>query len=755
MIRSLQTLHMNRWARKTEYIIAICEVGFATLIAALYLGAAKPDDIVTGEATTTIAALLFIVICVARLAYVHLREPGVIFSWASTLLDIAFLTIIINSFSDQYGSAAASLKAPTFSLYFTIIALHAIRFNPLLVVMSGIIAALAWAGIIFSHTLEGAMITHSYVSYFSSASILIGAEVERVFSLISFSVILGVGVTRAKKVLMEAVEKQFLEAEMYKAKEASRTKSEFLANMSHEIRTPMNGLLGIGDLLKQTNLDAQQEEYVRIMRNSGDALLSIINDILDISKIEAGKLELAHSVFDLRKLIENIAETHATNTAKKDLEIIISTEPGANSLFVGDEKRLQQVLSNLINNAVKFTESGHVLISMKTNPSEDGKNTAITLAVEDTGIGISSENLKRIFDKFEQADNSVTRKYGGTGLGLTISKSLITAMDGTIDATSTIGEGTSLIITLTLPVADNTTLEVKDNFAKKLKGRKALIVDDLPVNLRIIKDMLSVWEMDSCSTAFPKQALKILKDNPDEFDVILMDYHMPLMDGVETSKHINSLLGEKTPPIFLLTSMDEFADASKLIGSGIEEAIIKPIRYAVLHQLLISSIGYTPEVKTKIKTVSANQATKKPTQKTMKNCDLRILLVEDNEVNRIVMSHMIKNVTNDLVVAEDGQYAIDILNKDQNFDIILMDISMPRLDGLSATRIIRQLEREKNLPALPIIGITAHATPEDHKTAINSGMTHCLTKPINRDILLESIAQYATPVEVENIKISS
>ena len=745
MINTVKTAESARWDRNTELIISVTELVFSIAFLALFFGTVKPTDANVGIQLTGIALLIFPVICAARLAYVYYAVPHPIFGWASALLDIAFLTTVIHCFTGQYGLDAATLKAPSFIHYFMLIALHAMRFDARLVVASGGAAALCWGGLLINALMNGAPITHSYLEYVSGGSLMVGTEVEKIFGLLFFTAALALGVHRAKAALTDAVAKQFAEAEMYRAVEASRAKSEFLANMSHEIRTPMNGLLGIGDLLERTSLDTQQKEYVRILRNSGDALLGVINDILDISKIEAGKLELSSQPFTLRELIENVSEAHAPAAVKKGLELVVSvTPPNEPSHVLGDEPRLRQVLSNLIGNAIKFTDDGHVHVELQLSEFKEGEDRSAIIHVKDTGVGIKEDHLARVFDKFEQADNSVTRKYGGTGLGLAISKNLVTSMNGDITVTSEYGKGTCFTIDLSLPAPSRQDdLERLPKSAIEIGGKKVLIIDDLAVNLRILKDMLNAWDIEAISTITPEQGIKLATEGEHQFDAILMDYHMPNIDGVSASKQIADILGENCPPILLLTSMDEYANVDKLKGSSINSALIKPIRAKRLHELLSTEIKATkPVAPTQTVTTQSADGSEEATSDLVTPQALRVLLAEDNEVNRMVISHMLKQFDTDLTMAEDGQYAVEFFNENQDYDVILMDISMPRLDGLSAVRIIRQVELEKGLPHTPIIGITAHATEEGRLAALGAGMDECLTKPVKVEKLTQAITHF-------------
>ncbi len=726
------------WRKNTEIIIAASQSVFAAFLAAIYFVAAKPVDAHPEQSLTGAAMMVFLLICVARLGYVRRRPPNAWFPWVSAGIDIATLTVIIMSYASQYDGFVASLKAPTFSVYFVLTALHAMRFAPLLAFSTGAFAAFGWVLVVSVALVDGAGVTRSYVEYVSTANILIGAEIEKIISLIAFAIVLAVGCARGKSVL---------EAEAAREKELSRAKSEFLANMSHEIRTPMNGLIGIGELLERTNLDRQQADYVRILRNSGDTLLTVINDILDISKIESGKLTLSPRPFCLQELLEDVAETHAATASKKGLEITVAGDPAATPFVEGDDARLRQVISNLVGNAVKFTESGHVMMSLAIREDANGEDVGVTIDVQDTGVGIAPENLKKIFNKFEQADNSITRKFGGTGLGLAIARHLLEAMDGNLSATSTPGTGSTFTAALTLPKVAPPALHLSANQDESFHGKRALVVDDLDANLTVLTEMLRAWNIAVEPISCPLEAVTAVTRNPRAYDIVLMDYNMPKLNGVEAARKISDKLGDAKPPILLLTSVDYITNASELKDAGIEEYMIKPLRRSRLLNLLRKYFARTPAP------TAANDADFVPPPKaetarstTMPEGEKRkVLVAEDNEINRTVISLMLKPLAREIIIAEDGVAALEKFKQHPDIDCILMDVSMPVLDGLAATRNIREFERLNGLAPTPIIGVTAHAQTEEQEKALQAGMDECLTKPVKRETLERVFARLRAP----------
>ena len=444
-----------RWHQETELIISWCALVFSLVLLVLYSVGVKNLVVVLRVTYTDFVTYLFPVLCGLRLAYVRMGNPRRWFSWASMLADITILTSMIYFFSAQYGSAAASLKAPTFTFYFFIIVMHGIRFDLRIVFVSGFLSAAAWLIMLGALMMDGAVVTHSYADYFSSASILVGAEIEKVFGLLAFTVLLGFGAHRAEKLLNQAAGLKLARVELAEAEKTALMKSQFLANMSHEIRTPMNGVLGMAQLLATTELRDDQVEYVETIEQSGKALLVILNDVLDFSKIEAGKLVLVPAEFDLRRACRDVVTLLGVSAEKKSISLRLEMGEEVPNYIIGDAGRLRQILTNLIGNAIKFTDKGHVVLRVEALGL--GETSNLTFLVEDTGIGIAKDAHGMIFEDFAQIDGSSTRTAGGTGLGLSITRSLVEAMEGTISVESELGKGAVFTVELELPLGRDET----------------------------------------------------------------------------------------------------------------------------------------------------------------------------------------------------------------------------------------------------------------------------------------------------------
>ena len=454
------TTYQTHWERNTEDIIAMLGVVFALFLFGLNLlfGLKSEADLpaghihdIAGAHITEYAYWLYPLICGARVAWVRLRpSTGAVYAWTSALIDIVFLTIIIYAFSLQYQNPAASLMAPTYSFYYVIIALHAMRFQARLVVAMGVSIIAIWAAMLLLFLLQGAYVTQSYSQYISSTDILIGSEVEKLLALGIFSFLLAFGVKRAKDLLSEASEKKISDVKRIETEKASRVKTEFLATMSHELRTPLNGVLGMSEVLKTTELSPKQKNFVDIIEKSGEDLLSIIEDILDFTQLESGETTAYPTPFQLSSVITKVDKKLRSKAYDKSLKFIIETQGAENTILIGDETGLKRILTNLLGNAIKFTQQGYVSLHIKTELI-DSQNAKLSISVQDSGIGIAEEHYKKIFEKFSQADNSKTREYGGAGLGLSISQSLARAQGGEIKLDSQLGEGSRFYFDISLP----------------------------------------------------------------------------------------------------------------------------------------------------------------------------------------------------------------------------------------------------------------------------------------------------------------
>ena len=621
-----------------------------------------------------------------------------------------------------------------------------------------------------------------------------------------------------------------LESATEEAVMASKAKSEFLANMSHEIRTPMNGILGMAELLALSSIDDRQREYVDVITNSASALLCIINDILDFSKIEAGAMKLDPTPFDLKSSVSDVTSLLVANAQDKGLELIINYPSELPKHFIGDAGRIRQILTNLLGNAIKFTADGHVRIDVKIEPSDDNPDQPmVTLDVIDTGIGIAADNLQAVFDKFTQADGSTTRVYGGTGLGLAITKRIVEMMGGTVNVTSEVGVGSTFGVSIPLKIDRNARAETFDVAA--ISGKHALIVDDIDVNRMVLHDQIAGWGMTSHAVVNGVEAAEALKtaaETPDAqpYDVILLDYLMPGVNGRELASLLTKQTSIDVPPIVMLSSCDQSVSSTDLVEIGIETYLVKPVRERRLFETLgrvlsrraqadtppvtmtadpasdyqpiqaapepsaldlvsdiisapaeapVSSVRPMPIVATpppmpEVAPTPVQAATPLPMPavaptpvqaavpspapapapapvaeaKPINPGKQEILVAEDFPLNRDVVRLMLVESAFEPVFAENGKIASDLyMAESERFPLVLMDVSMPVMDGFQATKAIRDWEAERGHRNVPIIALTGHALKNDRQECLDAGMTHYLTKPVKQTELLEVLEHYS------------
>ena len=526
------------------------------------------------------------------------------------------------------------------------------------------------------------------------------------------------------------------------AEDASRAKSQFLANMSHEIRTPMNGVLGMAELLAGTSLNERQRRFTQTIRSSAEALLAIINDILDFSKIEAGKMEISAGAFDLRDLAEDVSEFCAESAHRKGLEIACCLPPDLPRSFIGDAGRLRQVLVNLIGNAIKFTATGEVSLRVAVL-EEVGDEAVIQFAVKDTGIGIKPEQLPRIFESFRQADGSTTRRFGGTGLGLTISKQLVELMGGQIQVESTLGQGSTFRFTVRLHrIADQSSAAAA--VPSSIAGARILIVDDNATNREILEHQLSGWRVDHESAADGHQALTRLADASRRgrpFEMVMLDHHMPGMDGVEVARRIRHDPNHDRMQLMMLSSVSDQIDPDELARVGVAACLNKPVRQSALYNALATAFGIGRAAES-----GRGSGSVEPASVHEVAFSGRVLLAEDNVVNQEVAVNMLEGLSCQVTVAGNGLEALAALER-ETFDLVLMDCQMPELDGFATTAEIRRREAAAGRPPRPILALTANAMEGDRERCIEAGMDDYLSKPFTREALAGMLRRYLRPAE--------
>ena len=558
--------------------------------------------------------------------------------------------------------------------------------------------------------------SHGSVSQVMTTQVPLRDKNGRVTGLVG----IGRDITHLKKV----------QGEMQKAREAaeaaSQAKSEFLANMSHEIRTPLNGVMGMTDLALGTDLTAEQREYLETVKMSGDSLLTVINDILDFSKIEAGKIDLEALDFNLRDSLESTLKALAVRADEKGLELLCEVAPEVPEVVRGDSSRLRQIVVNLVGNAIKFTDSGEIAVKVQAEARE-GPDCVCHFTVADTGVGIPENKRELIFKPFSQADTSTTRKYGGTGLGLTISTRLAEMMGGKIWVESEVGRGSQFHFTVRLGAADAKEIKLGTVAPPELlRGVKVLVVDDNRTNRRILEGMLLRWHMKptsvDCAAAALAQLFAALEAG-EPYPLILTDMHMPEMDGFALIEQIRHRPELSAATIMMLTSAGHRGDAARCQDLGVSAYLLKPIRQSELREAVARVLGAREQDGAiPLVTRFSLQDAREP------DAYLRVLLAEDNLVNQRLAVRLLEKRGHRVAVADNGLEALLALEKD-SYDLVLMDVQMPEMDGLEATAVIRQKEKGTGLHQA-VVALTAHAMKGDREKCLAVGMDGYLTKPI-------------------------
>ena len=503
------------------------------------------------------------------------------------------------------------------------------------------------------------------------------------------------------------------------AERANEAKSLFLATMSHEIRTPLNGIIGFTDLVLNSELTGEQQDNLLMVQRSGDILLNIINDILDFSRIESGKLALEKVDFEVSECVEEVLDLHAHTASNKQIELLYSVGPNLPETVHGDVARVRQILMNLVSNALKFTAEGSIRVDVRKDQGD------IVFVVTDSGVGFDPAKSESLFEAFTQEDASTTRKFGGTGLGLAICRSLVERMGGEISSSAVVGEGA--VFRFTIPLVEGTSGPRDVTRAAGLfKGRRILLIDDYEMNLQYLDQRLGKWGFETVCRMSGAEGLCALEEGG--FDVVLVDMMMPEMDGIEFVERARKLCDT---PLVLVTSARLTGSREKALKAGVRKVLFKPVRQReLLKELKKIILGGGEEAKEPQKVLTSGEAL-------IRNG--RLLVAEDNVVNSKLAVLLLSRMGFEVVIACNGQEALDLLKSDQKFDAVLMDMRMPVMDGLEATRSIRSGKAGEDVKNIPILGVTANVLPADRLACQEAGMDGYLPKPLRPDKVEDEI----------------
>ncbi len=522
------------------------------------------------------------------------------------------------------------------------------------------------------------------------------------------------------------------------AEEATTAKSAFLATMSHEIRTPLNGIIGMAELgLMDEEIGSLQRERLLDIKTSGESLLEIINEILDISKIEADKLELEEIEFSIREVIEKVVNLLSVKIFQEKLEFVCEIDPDIPDILIGDPLRIRQILINLLSNAIKFTEEGTVAIKVKMLEHIE-EQISLEFAVEDTGIGIPEDKQGYLFDSYTQAETSTTRKHGGTGLGLNISQRLVNLMGGKISVKSTYGKGSKFFFRLNMITGAQKEKPWELKLKKANNAYKILVIEDHSQSAKVITHLLDHWGIQSVYASDCTKCFDLLKNQ--EFDLVLIDYYLKKMNGVEVAEEIKNHLGNKPQPIFILLSPSKASiEILKLKKAQKYEFLTKPVLQNDLRHLLITLFGSKEQIQEEI--------SKNPVEQKSPDKPLEILVAEDQIINRKIVVQLLEKKGWHVKAVENGKLALEEASN-KKYDIILMDVQMPEMDGFDSTRNIRQFENDKDYHT-PIVAMTAHAMKGDREKCLAAGMDYYITKPVNPSELYDTIEKFAAQLPAE------
>ena len=512
------------------------------------------------------------------------------------------------------------------------------------------------------------------------------------------------------------------------AEEANRAKSEFLANMSHEIRTPMNGIIGMTELALNTPLSAAQRDYLWTVHRSAELLLVILNDVLDFSKIEAGKLQMESIEFSVRQMLDDTLKPFALRAHEKRCELLVDLRPSVPDALIGDPHRLRQVLANLVSNAIKFTDRGEVVVRVERTRLREDNRASLHFSVIDTGVGISHEKQATIFGAFTQGDGSTTRQYGGTGLGLSICQQLVELMEGRIWVESEPQRGSAFHFVVTLPVSPHAVAPQFLPQPDELVDMSALVVDDNATNRRILVELLSSWGMQAVATADGAEAARVADAAARPFSLALIDMNIGGASGLEVASALRQLKNCSATPMLLLTSADQPPDSAN--NPAVNGFLVKPVGQRALLEAIRRVVGsrLTVDKEPAAPAVTPTRAARR----------LRVLVAEDNPVNQKLAQHLLERRGHTPILVANGREALDTIRRDR-FDLVLMDLQMPEMDGFEATASIRARERDAGVPRVPIIALTAHAMQGDRQRCLDADMDGYVAKPIKPVELFEVI----------------